>query len=75
MSALTGIGTYSRFCTYSDKERGEGKDHHQALLALARRRVNVLWALLSDHTAYQLATSVSTPDVNGGLPCRPGTTR
>lgn len=28
------------------RKRQEGKRHHQALIALARRRVNVLWAML-----------------------------
>ncbi|MGW7021115.1 IS110 family transposase, partial [Streptomyces decoyicus] len=36
----------------------EGKRHVQAVLALARRRVNVLWALLRDGRCYQ-----STPPV------------
>ncbi|MGE5697102.1 MAG: IS110 family transposase, partial [Candidatus Sericytochromatia bacterium] len=34
----------------------EGKRHSQAVLALARRRLNVLWAMLRDHTTYQPAT-------------------
>lgn len=33
----------------------EGKRHTQAVLALARRRVNVLWALLRDRRTYELA--------------------
>ncbi|HUG01766.1 MAG TPA: IS110 family transposase, partial [Longimicrobiales bacterium] len=37
-----------------DRKRAEGKRHHQALLSLARRRVNVLWAMLRDRTPYQL---------------------
>ncbi|MGW1958542.1 IS110 family transposase, partial [Streptomyces sp. NPDC001920] len=31
----------------------EGKRHIQAVLALARRRVNVLWALLRDGRTYK----------------------
>jgi hypothetical protein len=27
--------------------------HEQAVVALARRRVNVLWAMLRDRTTYQ----------------------
>jgi hypothetical protein len=34
-------------------KRAQGKRHTQAVLALARRRVNVLWAMLRDHRAYQ----------------------
>jgi hypothetical protein len=30
------------------------KHHTQAVLALARRRVNVLWALLRDGRCYEL---------------------
>lgn len=36
-----------------DRKRAEGKGHKQALLALSRRRVNVLWAMLRDGTPYQ----------------------
>ena len=31
----------------------------QAVLALARRRLNVLWAMLRDHTAYQPTTTAA----------------
>ena len=31
---------------YYDRKRSEGKRHNQAVLALARRRVDVLWAML-----------------------------
>ena len=34
----------------------EGKRHTQAVLALARRRLNVLWAMLRDHKPYQPTT-------------------
>ena len=33
--------------------RAEGKRHTQAVLALARRRLNVMWAMLRDHKPYQ----------------------
>lgn len=39
--------------TYYDRKRTEGKTHHQALIALARRRVNVLHAILRTRTPYQ----------------------
>jgi transposase len=35
------------------RKRKEGKRHHQAVLALARRRVDVLWAMLRDRTKYK----------------------
>src|SRR5215216_6088368 len=36
-----------------DRKRAEGKRHIQALIALARRRVNVLWAMLRDGTTFE----------------------
>jgi transposase len=39
--------------TYYDRKRAEGKRHTQAVLALARRRNNVLWAMLRDNTTYR----------------------
>jgi transposase len=53
LSALTAARVCPSSRAYYDKKRDEGKNHHQALLALARRRVDVLWALLRDHTVYQ----------------------
>lgn len=37
---------------FYDRKRAEGKRHHQAVIALARRRVNVLWALMRDGQPY-----------------------
>lgn len=39
--------------TYYDRKRSEGKKHNQAVIALARRRCNVLFAMLRDGTIYQ----------------------
>jgi hypothetical protein len=38
---------------YYNSKRAQRKRHTQAVLALARRRVNVLWAMLRDHRPYQ----------------------
>jgi hypothetical protein len=38
---------------FYDRKRAERKKHTQAVLALARRRVNVLLALLRDQPPYQ----------------------
>ncbi|PIM71335.1 hypothetical protein CTU88_14645 [Streptomyces sp. JV178] len=38
---------------YYDRKRAEGKRHHQALIALARRKINVLYALLRDRQPFQ----------------------
>lgn len=35
------------------RKRAQGKTHHQAVIALARRRVNVLWAMLRDGQPYR----------------------
>ncbi len=39
--------------TYYDKCRARGKTHTQALLRLARQRINVLFAMLRDGTFYE----------------------
>ena len=38
---------------FYDRKRGEGKRHTQAVIALARRRVNVLWAMLRDGATFE----------------------
>ncbi len=38
---------------YYDRKRREGKTHHQAVIALARRRVNVLHAILRTRQPYR----------------------
>ena len=52
-SALISIRTCPKSRAFYDRKRAEGKKHVQAVLALARRRVNVLWALLREDRAYQ----------------------
>ncbi|MFD5887193.1 hypothetical protein ACFWHQ_14610 [Streptomyces sp. NPDC060334] len=46
----------ARFCptskTIHDRKRNEGKSHKQAILALARPRLDVLWALIRDHRTF-----------------------
>lgn len=37
------------------RKRDEGKSHKQAILALARRRLNVLWALIRDGRTFETA--------------------
>jgi transposase len=39
---------------FYDRKRGEGKGHKQAVLALARRRLNVMWALIRDNRTFEL---------------------
>lgn len=46
---------------YYDRKRREGKNHKQAVLALARRRINVMWALLRDGTTFHQQLPPATP--------------
>jgi transposase len=52
-SAMISIATCPESRRFYDRKRAEGKKHTQAVLALARRRVNVLWALIRDDRPYQ----------------------
>ncbi|MFJ8552992.1 IS110 family transposase [Streptomyces sp. NPDC093676] len=52
-SALISIRCCDESRRFYDRKRAEGKRHTQAVLALARRRVNVLWALLRDGRCYE----------------------
>jgi transposase len=38
---------------FYDRKRRQGKRHHQAVIALARRRINVLWAMLNNRQPFQ----------------------
>jgi transposase len=53
-SALCSLGHDDSRAFY-DRKRREGKRHHQAVIALARRRVNVLWAILHSRTPFRTA--------------------
>jgi len=51
---LTPLGiNLSALRAFYDRKRAEGKRHTQALVALARRRVNVLWAMLRDGSEFE----------------------
>jgi len=54
ISALFSIRHCDESRRFYERKRAEGKRHIQAVLALARRRVNVLWALLRDRRTYEL---------------------
>ncbi|OJU40733.1 MAG: IS110 family transposase [Microbacterium sp. 69-10] len=45
---------------YYDRKIAEGKRHNQALIALARRRADVLFAMLRDGTLYQRHDSAAS---------------
>lgn len=55
-SALISIQRSPSSRAFYDRKRASGKRHQQAVLALARRRVNVLWAMLRDQQIYQERT-------------------
>ncbi|MFF0067288.1 IS110 family transposase [Streptomyces sp. NPDC005279] len=59
-SALISIRNCDASRRFYERKRAEGKRHTQAVLALARRRVNVLWALIRDGRCYQSNLPVTT---------------
>jgi hypothetical protein len=48
---------------YYLRKRAEGKRTVQAQMALARRRVNVLWAMIRTHQPYNPTNRVDVPQV------------
>lgn len=59
MAALTAIRCCPTSRAYYDRKRSEGKRPVQAFMALARRRINVLWALLRDNRHYQASLPIT----------------
>jgi transposase len=53
LSAFASLRCSAHSRAFYDRKRREGKKHTQALIALARRRVNVLWAMLRDGTTFE----------------------
>jgi transposase len=53
LSAFSSLRSSAHSRAFYDRKRKEGKKHTQALIALARRRVNVLWAMLRDGTTFK----------------------
>jgi transposase len=52
-SAFASLRSAPESRAFYDRKRAEGKRHTQALIALAHRRVNMLWAMLRDGTAFE----------------------
>jgi transposase len=52
-SAFASLRSAPESRVFYERKRAEGKRHTQALIALARRRVNVVWAMLRDGTAFE----------------------
>ncbi len=59
LSAHIAIRTDPVSRTYCDRKRAQGKTHTHAVLALARRRLNVLWAILRDNATYRPTTAAT----------------
>jgi transposase len=55
MMALSSLKTEGPSRVFYQRKRDENKIHTQALLALARRMVDVLWALLRDNRTFSTA--------------------
>ena len=53
-SAFASLRSSPHSRAFYDRKRREGKKHTQALIALARRRVKVLWAMLRDETTFEV---------------------
>jgi transposase len=53
-SAFASLRSSPHSRAFYDRKRAEGKKHTQALIALARRRVNVVWAMLRDETTFEV---------------------
>ena len=56
LAALSSLKASPASKAYYDRKRAEGKSHKQAIIALARRRLNTIWAMIRDRTAYQEPT-------------------
>jgi transposase len=52
-SAFASLRSAPESRAFYDRKRQQGKKHTQALIALARRRVTVLWAMLRDGTMFE----------------------
>ena len=52
-SAFASLRASPESRVFYDRKRAEGKRHTQALIALAPRRVNVVWAMLRDGTTFE----------------------
>ncbi len=62
MSALVAARCCPVSKAFYERKRAEGKSHKQAVVALARRRLNVLWALIRDGRTFEV-TAPSSPIV------------
>jgi transposase len=59
LSSMASLRSCPASRAYYERKRAEGKGHKQAVLSLARRRANVLWAMIRDGACYQAAPPVT----------------
>ncbi|MFE6366077.1 IS110 family transposase [Streptomyces sp. NPDC057806] len=59
LSAMVSLQCCPASKAYYDRKKSEGKGHKQALLALARRRLNVLWAMIRDGECFHASPPVT----------------
>ncbi|WP_442819564.1 IS110 family transposase [Streptomyces sp. NBC_01230] len=59
MSAMVAARCCPVSKSFYERKRAEGKTHKQAVIALARRRLNVLWALIRDGRTFQITAPPS----------------
>ncbi len=52
MAAFTSLRADPASRTYYDRKRAQGKKHNAALICLARRKTDVLYAMIRDHQPY-----------------------
>jgi len=60
MAAFASITVDGPSQVFYRRKRAEGKRHIQAVIALARRLVDVIWALLRDEREFQLTAPART---------------
>ena len=59
LSAMASLRSCPASRAYYERKRAEGKGHKQAVLSLARRRANVLWAMIRDGASYDATPPVA----------------
>ncbi|MFE5118276.1 IS110 family transposase [Streptomyces sp. NPDC056669] len=59
LSSMASLRSCPASRAYYERKRAEGEGHKQAVLSLARRRANVLWAMIRDGACYQAAPPVT----------------
>ena len=60
LAALSSLKASTESRAYYDRKRNERRPHKQAILALARRLVDVLWALLRDRRTFEARPQLVT---------------